>query len=62
MTEQALVGTAEAAKMLGRSPRYIQRLAEKGKLPVAVKMPGQSGAYLFDRALVATLAQKGEAG
>lgn len=44
-----LIGTADAAKILGVSERTAKRLASSGRLPAAVKMPGETGAYLFRR-------------
>lgn len=35
------------AEILGVSVRTVQRLAESGDLP-AMKMTGQTGAYVFD--------------
>lgn len=52
MPEPDLVGTVEAAEILGVSLATIKRLASKGDLPHVVKMRGGTGAYLFDRAVV----------
>jgi hypothetical protein len=51
-----LIGTVEAATILGKSPRTVKRLAFTGKLPAALKMTGDTGAYLFHRADVERLA------
>jgi len=45
-----LIGTDEAAQLLGVSKPTVKRRARAGLLTVAVKMPGQTGAYLFHRA------------
>jgi excisionase family DNA binding protein len=50
-----LIGTAEAAELLGVSLPTIKRKAQNGLLPVAHKMPGETGAYLFHRADVEAL-------
>jgi len=48
------VSTAEVAQLLGKSTATVKRMAQKGSLPPAMKLPGETGAYLFDRALVET--------
>jgi excisionase family DNA binding protein len=40
-------GTAEAARKLGVSVRTVHRLVAAGKLKTALKLPGDTGAYLF---------------
>ena len=52
-----LLGVSEAAKLIGCSERTVKRLAKTGELPHALKMPGQTGAYLFHRADVKALAK-----
>lgn len=47
---------AEAAALLGVSLRTIQRRAKTGQLPYYAQLPGQTGAYLFDRTVIETLA------
>jgi excisionase family DNA binding protein len=47
-----LLSSGEVAEMLGVTARQVQRLAQKGQLPFVVKMPGESGAYLFERGVV----------
>ena len=39
--------TTEAARMLGCSPRTVQRMIEAGKLATERKLPGPNGAYLI---------------
>lgn len=43
-----LRNTAEAAEILGLSVRSVLRLVERGDLRPAMKLPGRTGAYLFD--------------
>ncbi len=43
-----LLSTAETADRLGRSISTVTRLAESGRLPIAHRMPGKTGAMLFD--------------
>lgn len=50
-----LVTSPQAANILGKSARTIQRMADDGTLPVAQKLPGPNGAYLFRRSDVAAL-------
>ena len=52
-----LVGTAEAAEMLGVSARTVKRYAKAGHpLLVVTKMNGDTGAYVFQRADIERLA------
>lgn len=46
---QDLVTTAEAALILGRSVATVNRLAASGQLTPTHKLPGKTGAYLFNR-------------
>ena len=43
-----LLTTHQAADRLGVSVRTIHRMVERGDLAFAAKVPGQTGAYLFD--------------
>jgi excisionase family DNA binding protein len=47
-----LLSTKEVAVILGKSKATVKRLALTGKLPHAAKVPGDTGAYLFDKAAV----------
>jgi excisionase family DNA binding protein len=49
MSALDLIGTADAAEILGVSSRTVKRLARAGELPYTIKMPGDTGAYLFLR-------------
>ncbi|CAB4136963.1 Helix-turn-helix domain containing protein, partial [uncultured Caudovirales phage] len=42
----------EVARRLGKSLATVKRYARAGKLPVILKVPGATGAYLFDRAAI----------
>lgn len=56
-----LLTSPEAGQILGKSARTVQRLADAGALPVAQKLPGPNGAYLFRRSDVeALLEPKGD--
>lgn len=52
MTKPHLLTTAEVAERLGVSARTVARYAEAGELPVAQRLPGTTGALLFDLAEV----------
>jgi excisionase family DNA binding protein len=53
-----LIGSAEAARILGKSPRTIHRLVDSGTLTPAVVAPGGfAGAFLFRRADVEALVE-----
>lgn len=56
MSQPDLVGTAEAAELLGVSVRTIHRMTVKGLITPSIKFPGQTGGYLFERADVLDLA------
>ena len=48
-----LIGSVEAAAILGKSPRTVHRLVKSGVLTPAMKAPGGfAGAFLFTRAEV----------
>jgi excisionase family DNA binding protein len=46
-----LLSAAQVAELLGKSVRTVQRLAEDGEIR-AEKLPGTTGAYVFDAAVV----------
>ena len=41
--------TAQVSELTRLSVTHVNRLALEGKLPVAQKLPGRTGAYLFRR-------------
>lgn len=52
-----LIGSTEAARILGQSPRTVHRLVAAGTLvPTIVAPGGRAGAYLFERSDVEQLA------
>lgn len=56
-TEEPLIGTAEAARILDKSHRTVHRLVEAGELAPAMTAPGgQHGVFLFRKADVEALA------
>ena len=55
VTHGGLVGTTEAAELLGVSVRTVHRLVSAQRLTPAAKLAGLRGAYLFDKAQVAAL-------
>lgn len=50
MDTQELLGVAETAALVGRSPRTVSWYAETGKLVPVYKGPAANGKYLFARA------------
>jgi predicted DNA-binding transcriptional regulator AlpA len=50
-----LLTSTEAGQIIGKSARTVQRMAESGELPVAQKLPGPNGAYLFRRTEIEAL-------
>jgi excisionase family DNA binding protein len=48
---QVLLSAAQAAEKLGIHVRKLQRLAASGQIE-ATKLPGQTGAYVFDEATI----------
>ena len=56
MTNSNLIGSAEAARLLGRSPRTIHRMVKAGTIVPAMTAPGGNvGVFLFNRADVEAL-------
>ena len=56
-----LIGTVEAAKMLGVSRQTVIRWAAEPKLK-SIKVPGETNPYLFERAEVERLAAELDTG
>jgi len=56
MGKPDLIGSAEACSILGGIDRatLVRRIAA-GKIAYVTKMPGETGAYIFDRAEVERL-------
>lgn len=50
-----LLTTAEVAEILGCSVATVKRRALVGDIPYAQKLPGETGAYLFDRVTIERL-------
>ena len=57
-TETRLLGVADVSGWTGYTIDAVKRAAKSGELPVALKMPGKTGAYLFDKADVAEWAAR----
>jgi hypothetical protein len=53
-----LLTAPQAGLILGKSGPTVLRWAKAGRLPVAVKVPGPKGEYLFARAEVEALADE----
>lgn len=52
-----LIGSAQAAKMIGVDRATFNRWVKAGTVPVAVEMEGETGARLFDRVIIEEMAQ-----
>ena len=50
-----LVGTVEAAEILGWSLPTLKRRARSGEVKPVAKMNGATGAYLFERSAIEAL-------
>lgn len=55
-TEPRLASTAEVARRLGTDRKGVRRLMASGVLVPVQKLPGRTGAYVFDRDAVEALA------
>lgn len=53
--KEHLIPTAQVAEILRVDVRTVHRMADDGRLAPAAKVPGRTGAYLFDRADVETV-------
>lgn len=51
-----LIGSAEAAKLLGMSSTTFNRRVLAGDVPALQKLPGSKGAWVFDRETIERLA------
>jgi hypothetical protein len=47
--DEVVIGTTEAAAILGRSHATVARWAQNGTLLAKRRLPGRNGGYLFDR-------------
>lgn len=55
MSNESLIGSDEASKVLGVHRATFLRWVEDGVIEPVTQLPGQNGAYLFDRADVEAL-------
>lgn len=58
VSQSDYVGTTAAAVILGWSRAKVKREAKAGRLPYAMKMPGDTGAYLFHSAVLEMVAKQ----
>lgn len=56
-----LISVSEVSRILDRPTRTVKEQAKRGVLPTVGKLPGLTGAYLFDRAAIEALAEAGAA-
>jgi excisionase family DNA binding protein len=57
-SDNDLLTSTQAGQILGKSSRTVLRLAEAGALPIATKLPGPNGHFLFKRSDIEALAAK----
>lgn len=50
-----LLTSPQVGLILGKSARTVQRMADAGEIPVAQKLPGPNGAYLYRRSDIEAL-------
>jgi predicted DNA-binding transcriptional regulator AlpA len=55
-TTGELITTAQASELLGITVAWINKQAAKGRIPYVQKLPGRTGAYVFDREEIERLA------
>lgn len=56
--EDDFLTTAQVAEILNYTIPWVNKLAATGRLPVAQKLPGRTGAYLFNRAEIERVASE----
>ena len=57
MGKICLIGSREAAELLGMSRSSFSRAINRKKVIPAVKIPGSTGSYLFDKSDIEALAK-----
>ena len=55
-TQPALIGTREAAEILGVPRTTLASRLAAGAIAPAIKLPGRTGAFLFDRSYIEQIA------
>lgn len=55
MSDEKLIGTAEAMRILDVDRTTVTRMAADGRLTIKVRLPGKNGAFLFARDAVVAL-------
>ena len=58
MADADRMTTEQVARRLGVTIRTVVRMAADGRLPVAFKVPGRTGTYLFDPQVVEMYARQ----
>lgn len=52
------IPTAEAARILDLDTSTVLKMTKAGAIPYTYKIPGRTGAYLFDRRVIERIAAK----
>lgn len=58
MQQPDLITADQAAEVIGVNRRTVTKWADNGRLPEAMRLPGGTGARLFDRAEVERVASE----
>lgn len=58
MGQTALIGSSEAAKILGISRSYFHHKVKAGEIAPVAKLPGSTGVYLFSTELINQMARE----
>lgn len=56
-----LIGTKEAAELIGCTVSTLTRRAQLGRVNPAMKLPGETGAYLWRRSDIEAMADTNDA-
>lgn len=51
-SDELVLSASETAEILGVSIATVTRMAENGRLPAIRKLPGRTGAWIFDSRVV----------
>lgn len=58
MSNDDIIGSRQAAELMGMSVSHFTRNVRAGNIEPAHKLPGLRGAYMFDRALIERMAKE----
>lgn len=61
MEPQHVLTTQQVAEVLGIDRSRVVRRVRNGSIPTVGKLPGRTGAHLFDRAVIDSLKEQADA-